>query len=360
VSRFRDIYDPGPIGMIATAYVEGLELGPIARARLGRQYYDEGVDVRFDGGLVETAFLEEAAKLVIYGGVPADLWHSTAYGDWLAGAAIEVIAIPRTNLRFDFTHVTEFIDDLARLHLFDGVPLERLRDDNRYQVTVVNRPADWLRLFARAATFGATSTRAEGEITVMPLESGFVGRVRYVAQLGAYRDLSMPFDPFTEQLGAYRPYQELLVDLRQMLVEVVVLRAGGSIRKLFQHSDEGSFNHEFARVFGGFDLIDWPIQGFNLSLLAEYYRGLGSGRTFQASGEVSQEIVKGLTVGLGTQYAAFKLDTFFLTERENVRTYDAFLQVKPTSFLRFRVSYAFETSDEDHFHVVQCDARLDF
>src|SRR5205814_2344157 len=54
---FRDVYDTygdWAHAFLYTAFAEVLEQGPLARVRAGRQYYGEGVEVRFDGGLVET------------------------------------------------------------------------------------------------------------------------------------------------------------------------------------------------------------------------------------------------------------------------------------------------------------------
>ncbi len=362
VSRFRDIYDTygsWATGWLYTAYAEGLDLGPLARARFGRQYYAEGVEVRFDGGLVETAPLGDVVRLIAYGGVPVQLYESSVRGDWLAGAGVEVVAIPRTELRLEYTHLTTY-DDQARKHRWEGVPANENRDDDRFQATLVYRPIDKLRFFARGSTFDGRSTRGEGEVLYQDIEVGFSARVRYVAQVGAYRDLSIPFTPLDEQLGRYRPYHEILVHLRQQLGDHFALSGGGALRKLFTKSDEGTFNHEFARAFGQVDVVSFPIEGLTITLIAEYYRSLTLGRSFQGSGEISQEFAKIFTVGAGSRYSAFKLDDYFLKERENVRSYYGFAQLRPTEFLRFRLGYSYETDDEDRFHVVRLDARLDF
>ncbi|HZU97488.1 MAG TPA: hypothetical protein VFF73_12380 [Planctomycetota bacterium] len=364
VSRFRDIYDTygsqWALGYVYTAYVEGLELGPVQRLRLGRQYLADGVDVRFDGGLLETAPLADMVRFIAYGGVPVHFFESSVGGDWIAGGAVEVVAIPRTSIRFDYTHVTDYWNSLARQNLALGLPADDLREDNRYQVTVAVRPIEELKLMGRATTFGGHSTRAEAEVFFLQADAGFTGRIHYAAQIGAYEDLSLQWTPLDQQLGPVAPYQEVTLDLTQTVGEHVILGAGGSYRGLFKRSDEGPFNHEFGRAYGQVTVMSWPWDGLSLDVAADYYRGISMGRTFEIVGSLGQDLPGGVKLGIGSSWSAFAFDQFFLTEEENVRTYFANAEWRPTSFFRLKASYSYQTDSQDRYHVVECHARIDF
>jgi hypothetical protein len=364
VSRFRDVYDTygnqWALGYLYTAYAEALEVGPVDRLRVGRQYLADGVDIRFDGALLETAAVANVVRFIAYGGVPVHFFESSVSGDSVAGAAVDVVVIPRTSIRFDYTHVTDYWPTLARENVLDGLPPGDLREDNRYQATVTTRPLDDLRLLGRVTTFGGRSTRAEAEIFFLEADLGLTARVHYIAQVGAYQDLSLQYTPLDEQLGAYAPYQEITLDVTKTLGESVTIGAGGSYRGLFHGHDEGPFNHEFGRAYGQVTVSSWPWEGLGVDFTVDYYRGLSMGSTFEAVGSVSQDLGKDVKVGVGTSYSAFAMDQFFLTEKENVRTYFVNAEWRPTGFMRFKASYSYETSSEDRFHVVQCNARFDF
>ncbi len=363
-SRFQEIYDTygsqWALYYLYTAYAEGLDVGPFERIRLGRQYLEDGVDIRFDGGLAETAALGDLVKFIVYGGIPVQFFESSVRGDWIAGGAVDIVAIPRTDVRFDYTHVTDYWPTLARANALVGLPADDLLEDNRYQATIVTRPLEELKLLARVTTFGGHSTRAEAEALYQDSDLGLSVRGHYALQDGAYQDLSLQYTPLSEQLGPVDPYQEITLDVTQVLGDYVTLGAGGSYRALFHEHDEGPFNHSYGRVYAQASVTGWPWDGLSVDFSLDYYRGIAMGTTFEAVGSISQDVGYGFKVGIGSGYSAFTFDQFFLTEEDDVRTYFVDAEWRPTKFLRFKVSYSYETDSEDRFHVVECHARFDF
>ncbi|HVY62685.1 MAG TPA: hypothetical protein VHF22_13585 [Planctomycetota bacterium] len=362
VSLFRDIYDTygEPVhGYLYTAFGEVLDQGLLERARAGRQYYGNGVEVRFDGGLVETKPLGDALALTAYGGVPAHLYESSPHEDWLVGGAAELTAIPRTKVRADYVHVEDYRHDLADAMARDGYYRQsRLRDDY-YQLAVTHQLLEEVRVAGTASTFGGSSSRLTGEVFLREATYDVSSRLRYTFQAGAYRDLSIDFSPLADVLGEYEPYHELYVDLRKGFLENFTVGGGFAMRELQSDSDEGPFNHEFRRYFGLAEAHDWPWDGLLVALNADYYRSDVADRTLQLSVDVSQKLGDFVVAG-GSGYSLFKFDEFFLEERERVRSTFARIEWNPAKWIRPRVTYTYEDDDKETYHVLRCDLRISF
>jgi hypothetical protein len=269
------------------------------------------------------------------------------------------VAIPRTNVRLDYAHVTDFRPDLERASAVDGVARDALRDDDYLKLAVTHRLTSTLRFLAQASTFEGSSSRLTGDLLFRDPDLDLSARLRYIAQLGAYRDLSIQFTPLDEALDRYEPYHEVLLDLRKGIGAHLYLGGGAALRELAHESDEGPFNHEFRRFFAEAGIENWPWEGLSVSLLGEHYRSQATDRSWQGSIDVAQA-VGAVTVGGGTSYSLYRFDEFFLIERDDVRTYFAKLEWRPRDWLRFRLSYSFEDDDEDEYHVARCDVRLSF
>jgi len=364
VSVFRDLYDTygdAVVGFLYTAYVEAIDLGPLSRIRAGRQYLAESVDIRFDGALFEAPapFMPEVLRFSAYGGVPVNLYEASPQGDWLAGASAEASLGTRATVRLDYTHVTDERDDARRTNARYGTTYRTVRDDDLFQLSFTHRLTRDVRLAGRVSTFEGRSTRFEADALYQDGEGDFSMRARYVAQLGSYRSLSFAFTPYDEQMGAYAPYHEVFLDARKGLAEGISLAGGGALRVLQDGSDEGAFNHGFARLFWRLDLTGIPWEGFSVGPLAEWYYRWSDEWTAQGSIDVSQRL-GAWRVGGGTAYALYRFDEFFLEEREDVRTYYGSVEWSPITALRVRVAYDFQTDDVDHFHVVRFEVRYEF
>lgn len=364
VSTFRDVYDTWdrPVhGYLTTAFLEALDRGPLERARVGRQYYEQGVNVRFDGALLESTHLGDAVKLLAYGGVPVHLFESSPRGDWLVGGAIELVAITRTEVRFDYVHLSDARPDLARAKQRDGVARDAVRDDDLFQLTVKVRPTEELGFLVRASTFLRDATRVEAEVVWRDADADLVLRARWEALIGAPRERTIDFAPFDAVLGRYEPYHSFRADVRKGLGDHLALSTGASVRDLFRDRDEGPFNRELVRVYGQVDVMSWPWEGLDLTGTVEWYRDLARAGVsyFTGTGEASQRIGD-VTVSGGSSYAAYKQDTFFIDERENVRTYFGRLVWRPVRWLRLRLSYELEVNDEERTHVVRADVRFSY
>jgi hypothetical protein len=362
-SYFRDVYDTwdeAVVGLLYTGFVELLDQGPIASARAGRQYYENGVDVRFDGGLVESKPLGDAVKLFAYGGLPANLYASSVTGCWLAGGAAECIAVPRTVIRADYVHVRDFRGDpVAALSSPAGVPRDGHGDDDLWVLTVTHQLIPDLRLYGRASTFDGRSSRVEGDVFFQDAGLDLSAHGRYVGQFGNYNDLSVQFAPYNEQMGAYEPYQEIYLDARKGMFEKLSLAAGFALRALQHARDEGPFNHEFWRAFAMADVTDLPWDGFTISMTGDWYLSDVKDEYYELSGSVSQRVGP-ITASIGSLYSLYSFDQFFLTERQNVRTFYGNVDWRLTKWLLARAEYSYDEDDKENYHVVRFNVRVTF
>jgi hypothetical protein len=359
---FRDLYntyDDAVVGFLYTAYGEVLDQGVIERIRAGRQYYAEGVDVRFDGALLESKAIADALKLLAYGGSPVHLYEASRRGDWLAGAAAEVVVIPRTTIRAELAHLVDERGDLEDAERLDGFPRNARRHDTLYALSATHRLTEEVHLYARASTFDGRSSRVEGDVYYASRDLDLSARARYIGQFGAYRNLAIEFEPYADVIGDYEPYHEGYLDVRKGLLEHLTVGAGGAIRELADDADEGPFNHELRRLFAVAEVTDLPLEGFTASVTGDWYTSDQGHRSFQLSGDVSQALGD-LTIAAGTSYSLFRFDEFYLEERERVRTYYGNLEWRATKWLRARLAYSFERDDEEEYHVVRCDVRVTF
>jgi hypothetical protein len=80
---------------------------------------------------------------------------------------------------------------------------------------------------------------------------------------------------------------------------------------------------------------------------------------FQGSADLAQRI-GAFTIGGGTSYALYRFNEFFLEEREDVRSYYGSFEWRALEWLRLRLSYSYETDDEERYHVVRMDVRVHF
>lgn len=361
-SLYRDLHDTygdRAVAYLYSAYVELLEVGPLARLRLGRQYYAEEVGLRFDGALLETAPLAEAISFAVYGGQPVHLYEASRRGDWMVGAAAVLSLIPRTRIRFDYVHVTDVRDDLEDAERRDGFERAHRRDDDLFQLTITHRLTEALRLRAKASTFEGRSSRVELEALYLARELDLTARLRYVLQMGAFRDLSVQFTPLDEVLGEYHPYSEVFLDVRKGVGEHLQLGAGAALRELAHDHDKGRFNHEYRRLFVYFELFDLPWQGLSIAPQADAYLTDANRRILQVSGSISQELGP-VTISGGSSFARYQFDEELLEERERVRTYFGEVVWRPLEWLRTTLRYSFEDDDEDEYHALRFDVRFTF
>jgi hypothetical protein len=361
-SPLFDIYDTyhrTAQGWLYTGYFEGLDLGPFERARLGRQYYANDVEVRFDGALLESAPVGGAVKLTAYGGIPVHLYEASRRDDWIVGAAAELVAIPRADVRFDYVYDQDFRPDLEEQEQKDGIPRTITRRDNLYQLAATFRATEEVRLRALASTFAGNSSRFTLEALIAAAGIDLTSHLRYTLQLGAYRDLAIDFSPLDDVLGEYEPYHDIYGDVRKGLGKHVAVEVGVEIRRLADSGVAGPYNHEFERFFVLLPITEWPWAGLSLSPLGELYVSEQGHHIFQASFDAAQKVGP-VTLGAGTTYALYEFDEFFLQERDHVRTVFGSVEWRATGWLTLRASYSFQEDDVETYNVVRVDARISF
>lgn len=357
-----DTYSENFHGYLYTAFIEATDLGPLALARGGRQRYEHGIDVVFDGGRLDLQPLgNDKLTLSGWGGVPAHYYESSHSGDCIVGGAVEVKPWEGGSARFDYVHVTDRRElPTEQIRLLDNED-QPLRDDDYFRVAVQQRLFRALALTAAVSTFEGRSTRIETQALFFHEDLDLTGRLSYTFQVGAYRLLSIDFTPLDSVLDEYKPYHELTASLTKGFADVVYLTGGVHVRQLDRESDEGSFNHEFERYYATFALVDWPIEGFEATVTGDHYRAEpDDDRYYTVSGEIGQQLPYELSIAGGSSYELYRFDEFFLEEREEVRTYYVRGAWKPVKGVELHVAYEREVDDEDAYDTWRLGARFGF
>jgi hypothetical protein len=317
--------------------------------------------VRFDGGLVDTKPLGDLVSFTAYGGIPTNLYEASHTGDWLVGGAAELPNLPRSTVRLDYIHITDARPDIATDLVTLPWSSSTVRNDDLFSLTSTVRLTPDVRLYVRGAEFLEKATLLNGSVLWQPAGADFSVQARYNGQFGNYHDMTFQFSPFEEQLGPYNPFQELEADLRKGINENLAITAGAQDRWMVHANDTNAANNGFVRLFGGFDVREWPWEGLGFNARGDWFRRPNGSWTFEASADVSQ-IVGPVTLSAGTGYYLyrFQVENFFLVQQDDVRTVYGGIDWKILPSVRLRLNYSYERDDFESYNVVRCNVRFSF
>jgi hypothetical protein len=340
-----DTYQANSTARLYTAYVDFNRLLPGTQVRGGRQVLEEFPEaVPMDGGLVRAGG-EGWLRCGGFGGVPVNLFESPTQGDSMYGGWAEVHPWSRGLARVEYLHLR----DQNVFGLFD--------DD---LVGVVAEQGLGAFLFhARYTNLEHQDRDVTGRLTGRFPEAGLVidGQVTYLFE--RIEALSYALDPYALFLMDLEPYVQWTARASQDLGSLFGVDLSVSQRKLVRGAGEATYNHEFVHATASPRLNDWPVPGLSISVSADYWRSTGNDY-WTAGADLSLKLHPLVTLGAGTGYALYSIDSLTGEERDRVRSVYATLRwkVPPASFLEIRVSL--EDTPRETFHSLEVGVRHAF
>lgn len=301
------------------------EVSRPVRLRGGRQVIDEmpeavpldGGSVRFEGG--------EWITIAGFGGVPVNLFESSPRGDVTYGGWVELTPWLRGRARVEYLHLEDenvfglFDDDLLGISAEQGVGA--------------------FRFHGRYTSLEGENRDVTGRLTGAFAGAGlnFEGRVTYL--FARQEALSYAIDPYALFLMDLEPYVQWTARASQALGEAFGIDLSVTQRKLVRGAGDSTYNHEFVHATVTPRADGWPFSELSVALSADYWRSTGSDY-WTAGGDLAVKLHPLVTLGAGTSYALYVLDSLTGQERERVRSVYASLRWRfpPASMLEVRVT----------------------
>jgi len=341
-------YDSNSWTRVYDLYVDVHAVTALSVLRVGRQADIETPELAvYDGLRVATA--EQGAldcSVGVYGGRAVRYYDSFGDGDALYGGFISLRPWEDARARLDWMHSEDETtfggvrDDLIGLEFWQRVD-EFLRFGCYYSI-LDGRDRD--------LRFDADWALPEADAQL---------RARYYQLLQSQEFRSTEFDPFSDVLGVWDPFQRLNLDASKRFDADWSLRGGLDLRRVNSSADLGEFNRDFDRFFLGCVLEETPEQPYTAGLTADYWQG--SGRDIWTWGiDAGRRIGVDTRGTIGSYYSLWKSDLELGTEREDVRTYFARLEYDVSEDLRLEGRYELEDSSLLDFHILRLKATWSF
>lgn len=348
-----DTYQKTLTGRLYELYADIKDVGIIDKTRIGRQYLYDVEPLHFDGvklvfeNIPFTQKIGGRVRFTAYGGVPVHLFESQPDGDFIAGAASEVIPIDGTRLRLDYIHVNDNNKTVGN------------HEDNLYVLSAWQYVAEWWDIFGRYSLINGQGRDARIRSVWSFPEIDLDIRFSFFRQLKTLDDFSIEFDEYSFLMGSYFAFSQYTFDVYKGLGKYLGIDIGASIRDMDDNDREGSFNHEFNRYYVTLLTHDYPFKGTSFSITGEEDRTSDDiVRTFGV--DARQKFDKGLSFGIGTYYALYKFDFLTETERDNVRTVYSNMKWKLSKRWEVSVDYEVEFFDAETYHIVDTSLKFIF
>jgi hypothetical protein len=339
-----DTYRSAATAELYTAYVDLNQLVPGTRLRAGRQVLDEFAEaVPMDGGCLR--FGGDRVRLGGFGGIPVNLFESPITGDAMYGGWVEIHPWTRGITRVEY------------LHLKDDNLFGRFQDD--LIGVVAEQSVGPVAFHARYTLLEGESRDITGRLTGSFPEAGLILDATATYLFEQIQALSFPLDPYALFLMNLEPYVQWTVTASQALGPLFSLDASLSQRTFVRNGQDSTYNHEFTHAAISPRIAGWPLQGFSLAVSAEYWRSPGTDY-WTAGADVSLRILPMITLGAGTSYALYSIDSLTGEEHDRVRSISVTLRWKlpPASLIDLRLSL--EESPGATFHVLEVGVRHGF
>lgn len=343
-----DSFDHARNGRLYEAYLDFHRADPLDVLRVGRQTVEDApIVAHVDGVRVETEPRGDLQwRVGGYGGIPAHLFESSNDGDWILGSFGELRPWKGGRVRVDWLAAR----DDARL----GTNRENLLGF-RF----------WQRITQRFDLHGLY-TRQDGDErdlrirgTYADADRDLVVKATYYRLLQKRTESALEFDPFSQSLLTYFPYNEITAQASKGFGDHVVVDAGVTARQLDDESDEGDFNREFERYYLTPSVTGIPLDGLTASVTFEQWDA-GDREIVTYGFDLTHEIRAGLEGSIGSYYSLFKFDLFTGGEQDDVRTYYLRFDYRLSDAWRFDASYEYEDDDFDEFSTLRIGARWQF
>lgn len=332
-------------GFVHSAYGEVEDIWALESFKVGRQQIYREFGLFFDGAYARTKRWNTLA-FDVYGGVPTDLYESSASGDALVGFGTDSKPLPGLTLGADIYYVkdrSDFVsDDENFVYLVRG----------RYDID-----HEWS--FGGSASWVDTRDRRQVvDVRYNSEDWGLTGSLRVVRQNAVVEFQSSEISPYVVIMGKYAPYYQYQLDLYQPLGEKYGIGGGMNLRHLENSSDEGLYNHDFRNVYLSFTATElWT--GARATVQGDLWDSDGDD-IYSVGFELEQKVKDLLRIRLGTSYHLYRIDLFTGDERERDRVYYAKFRWHLTPRLDLDTDYQYERDSITEYHTVTAGLGLWF
>ncbi|MHC4249976.1 MAG: hypothetical protein ACYS9X_12685 [Planctomycetota bacterium] len=356
-SWFRDANDTfgeGWVGELYHAYVDLEGDGPLARARLGRQFMYEGQPFHFDGAKLTSRKTRRGVRWSLFGGVPVRYFEDSTAGDWLVGAGMEARASRWCNLRALVAHVE---NDAG----FAGIPS-----------TTGVQDLILLSAGARLSHYGSALARytvVDGETRDLLLRAagsleseGLDFSLAYYLQPERLLYLSPDLGGYFLVTGESLPHDRIDFALSKSLEARdwrIALEGGAAMRRLNDGYSEGPYNREYDFFRLGVGLDSPEPRRFRASV-GQVWWNSDAGDMAGFDAEVRWRQSEGLDLRVGTSVWLYRYDLYSLAEETDVRETFLGLRWRPARKTDIDLKYSLEDNGDSHIHRLRVGCSVGF
>jgi hypothetical protein len=342
-----DSYDGNPTAHLYYAYADFHHVPGFSLVRLGRQSIHDTPELAFlDGLRAETeTFWGIEAQLGLYGGVSTHLYEASISGDWMMGVYAQARPWTGGRLRLDWMHLED--EALLGAH------------NNDLFAAGVWQSVGSFELEGQYSRLEDEDRDVRGRVTFNQPEVDLMLQVSWYQLLHTQNDLVLELDPFFSATQALFPYSQLGLLASKGLWEHLDLRFGADIRRVRDAADQGTFNHDYQRLFGTLALHDAVVKGLTLSATGDWWDGNGEDIDTWGA-DADYKVNDALSVSGGSYYSLYKFDLQLNEEIDHVRTYYARTRYKHSKQLTFDLAFELEDNDLDQYYTLRMGATWKF
>ena len=343
-----DTYDSAVTARVYDAYVSYRPArGPVEMVRVGRQYV-EGGDLFFLDG-VRVDFRAPCTvghwKGTVFGGRPASIYEDFPEGGILAGGSVER-SWDSGLARFDYTHIedeTGYYGDTV---------------NDIFTVTVRQRINRTLSAWGAYQQIDDSPTSIRTHLDGHFEQNDITIRASLFALFDRQNERVNELDPYFAVIQQLERYWTGTFAVTKGIGCFFFVEAGASMRKLFDDTEEGVYNHSFERYHLTLSSDDWLCKGLLLSATGEHWESDDNYQSFAF--EAEYRCSKKLRFRAGTDYALYRFDLYAAEERQSVQGYYAEVRFKPSRDWRLHLRVRVEDDAFDTYVTVRTGFDLEF
>ena len=339
-----DKYSSWAQSRLYTAYLDVRNASKDLALRAGRQILESFPEaVAMDGASFRYLPTPDVT-LMVFGGLPVNLFESSPGGDAMYGAAAEWVPDPerRGRYRVEYLHIRD--DNVFGLH-----------KDDLVKVSLDEGLGDF-HVHARYTVLEGESRDLVARLTGAVPDAGFLFRVQGTYVFHRIEALSYPLDPYSSFLMDLQPYFDLVLALSKSF-GAVILDTSYTLRRLVRSGTETTYNHEFDRVeiAPTIRLVD----ELSLRFSADFWNSTGSD-FWTVGGDLAWTVHRDIVLAAGSSYALYAIDLFTGEERERVRTYSVGMKWKVSKGSSIDARFLFEDTAIGDFRTLEVGFRHAF
>ena len=298
----------------------------------GRFYLDHLNSFQLDGLDLNMKFLDDRLKVYVFGGSTVSYFVDSDedffYGAGLSFQVLDNTKVSGEYIRVDAEDFDE--DDYVKVRLDQGLGI----GNAAVEYTHLNSTNKLL--FLGDFLISPTKTRVNLEYETL--------------RDGIDTDNSYLVNPFTYELLPENKYNRFEISAFQGLGSNFLVGAGYELRRVDKSKDEDFGNRNYDRFYGNFDIMGLPTRNTYISFKLDYWdidsnTDVKSNERLQWGIELSQRIIDGVDVWLGTSHRKYEYDYINDRRKDDVRSYYVGGQWEPNDWFSFLVDFNYEKSE---------------